>query len=393
MSDPVRTTVADLHCHYPMHLLGEVSDLEAHHAEHKPPWWRPLKRLRAWVILTAARRINNTTKDSGWRVNLERLEKGDVRIVLSVLYLPDAELEVAEFLGFAPEQHWFDDLMNELRKVEHELKTKDPNGDRHVIVRSLEDFEAARLSNKVAFIHAVEGGFHLGHDPYEIEPRIKQLADAGVGYITLAHLFWRKVATNAPALPFLPDWLYMIIFRQPRRALTEVGDAAVRAMYEHKVLVDLSHMNRRAIQRTLKLLPKDFPVVATHTGCRFGLQTYNVNKKTVRAIAARGGVIGLIMAQHQLNDGLRRKRTKNFDDTLRVIYRHIDRIHNITGTYNNIALGTDLDGFIKPTMSGIETPEDLKKLRDPLEDRYPGHADAILYGNAERVIRTVFAAR
>ena len=27
----------------------------------------------------------------------------------------------------------------------------------------------------------------------------------GVAYITLAHLFWRRVATNAPALPFLPD--------------------------------------------------------------------------------------------------------------------------------------------------------------------------------------------
>lgn len=385
--------IADLHCHYPMHLLGEAPDLDAQHAQHRPPWYRPLRRLRAWVILQAARRINNTTGGSGWRVNLDRLEDGDVRIVLSVLYLPDGELRLSEFLGFAPGQNWFDALIEELHKVEHELAQIDPNGDRHVIVRSLEDFESARLANKVAFIHAVEGGFHLGHEPDAIDSRVKQLADAGVGYITLAHLFWRKVATNAPALPFMPDWLYMIVFRQPRQALTAVGEAAVRAMYRHKLLVDLSHMNRRAIKRTLEILPADFPVVATHTGVRFGLQTYNVNKKTIKAIAARHGVIGLIMAQHQMNDGLRRKQTKDFDDTLKVIYRHIDRIHAITGTYNNIALGTDLDGFIKPTMSGIETPADLANLREPLEKRYPGHADAMLCENAERVLRTVFAAR
>jgi microsomal dipeptidase-like Zn-dependent dipeptidase len=382
-------TVADLHCHYPMHLLAEVPDLDAAHRAHKPPWWHLVERLRAWVILAAARRINDTTKDSGWRVDLDRLAEGDVRIVLSVLYLPDGELEPIEFFGAAPEQHWFDNLLDELRKVEADLgKANDV-----VIVRSLADFDRARRENKFAFIHAVEGGFHLGHDPDEIEPRIAELARRGVGYITLAHLFWRKVATNAPALPFLPDWLYMLILRQPRIGLSEVGEAAVDAMYKHKVLIDLSHMNRRAIKKTLERLPTDFPVVATHTGFRFGLQTYNVDKRTVRQIAERDGVIGLIMAQHQLNDGLRRKRTKTFEDTLNVLYRHIDRIHKVTGTYDNIALGTDLDGFIKPTMSGIETPADLAKLHEPLEARYPGQADKILYKNAERVLRTMFAAR
>jgi microsomal dipeptidase-like Zn-dependent dipeptidase len=283
--------------------------------------------------------------------------------------------------------------MGELTKTEAELAAIDPDGDRHVIVRSLGDFDRARRENKVAFIHAVEGGFHLGHLPEEIEPRVAQLAQCGVGYITVAHLFWRKFATNAPALPFLPDWLYILLFRQPRIGMSDVGEATVRAMCKHKILVDLSHMNRRAITRTLELVPPNVPVVATHTGYRFGLQTYNVDKKTVRRIAARGGVIGLIMAQHQLNDGPRRKRTKSFDDTLKVIYRHVDRIHKVTGSFDYIALGTDLDGFIKPTMSGIETPADLQKLRDPLERRYPGNADAILYKNAERVMRGMFATR
>ena len=53
-------------------------------------------------------------------------------------------------------------------------------------------------------MHCIEGGFHLGATPEEVTAHVHELADRGVAYITLAHLFWRRVATNAPALPFLP---------------------------------------------------------------------------------------------------------------------------------------------------------------------------------------------
>ena len=39
-------------------------------------------------------------------------------------------------------------------------------------------------------------------------------AQRGVAYITLAHLFYRGVAQNAPAIPFVPDALYKIVFPQ-----------------------------------------------------------------------------------------------------------------------------------------------------------------------------------
>ena len=64
-----------------------------------------------------------------------------------------------------------------------------------------------------------------------MEKAVERLADSGVAYVTLAHLFWRQVATNAPAIPFLPDWLYRRVFPQPDRGLTELGTAAVRAWF------------------------------------------------------------------------------------------------------------------------------------------------------------------
>jgi microsomal dipeptidase-like Zn-dependent dipeptidase len=223
-----------------------------------------------------------------------------------------------------------------------------------------------------------------------------------VAYVTLAHLFWRDIAANAPALPFLSDRWYDRLFPQPdHEGLSELGRAAVEAMYRHKVLIDLSHMRSDAIAETLGLLDeldpqRDFPVMATHAGVRFptSQQAYELTDDTVRHIAARDGVVGLIMAQHQLNDGVRRRPTKRLSDSVEVICRHIDRIEELAGP-GHVALGTDLDGFIKPTMGGIETSADLAKLREPLLARYRDAAkvDAFLYGNARRVIEHALTAR
>ena len=157
---------------------------------------------------------------------------------------------------------------------------------------------------------------------------MRELAARGVLYIGLAHLFWRGVATNAPALPFLPDALYNLLFPQKGKpGLSPLGEAAVRAMYATGVLSDISHMSEDAIDGDVQARrgarprggadPTDYPVIASHAGYRFGGQSYNLTDGTIARIAARGGVIGLILAQHQLNDGVRRTDTQ----TLRRVAR------------------------------------------------------------------------
>jgi microsomal dipeptidase-like Zn-dependent dipeptidase len=57
------------------------------------------------------------------------------------------------------------------------------------------------------------------------------------------------------------------------------------------------------------------------------------------------------------------------------------------------ALGTDIDGFIKPTLAGFEQAEDLAKLETWVRSAGQNDPEAILHGNAERVIRAAFAGR
>jgi hypothetical protein len=61
----------------------------------------------------------------------------------------------------------------------------------------------------------------------EIDANIKTLAEKGVAYVTVAHLFHRQVAKNSPALPFLRwDWVYKMLLPQPRHdGLSRRGEA------------------------------------------------------------------------------------------------------------------------------------------------------------------------
>jgi microsomal dipeptidase-like Zn-dependent dipeptidase len=395
--------IADLHCHYPMHLLAEQDGAD--------PFVKPLKeikkrrlwhKIRAILVRLVAERIN--FGESGtWRVSLDGLAEGDVRLVFSVLYVPEAELGFEEWVSGRPGKDSFEALTEHLDQVNADLLAQGDDGPENLVVTKAHELEGAPGDDVIRVVHCVEGGFHLGANAGKIDERVEQLAKAGVGYITLAHLFWRHVATNAPALPKLPDGMYDFIFSQPDDVgLTEVGEAAVRAMYRYGVLVDISHMRQRAIDETFALLAElddragneatAYPVIATHAGYRFGDHSYMLSAETIRAVASRGGVVGLIMAHHLLNDALS-DEVGGLERTLKSLRLHIGKIRELTGSYENIGIGSDLDGFIKPTVGGIEEVSHLQRVAEGLGESHPEHVDAILYGNAMRVLRAAYARR
>jgi microsomal dipeptidase-like Zn-dependent dipeptidase len=218
------------------------------------------------------------------------------------------------------------------------------------------------------------------------------LAARGVAYVTLAHLVWRHVATNVPCVPFASDELYNKIFPQPDVGLSELGRAAVRAMVAAGVLIDITHMSQAALEDTFALLDEldpggTVPVLASHCGYRFGGQAYNLDDTTIRRIAERDGVVGLMLSTYFMADGLDAEPA-SFDESFDLLCRHVDAIHGVTGSYANLAVGTDLDGFIKPTLPGLGDSAQLRRLGPALQARYGRTtAEAIQSGNAMRVLR------
>jgi microsomal dipeptidase-like Zn-dependent dipeptidase len=379
----------DLHVHFPMRLLGGVEAPRDVVKGMTRVRGREEGKLRAAVLAIAARLFNFRHWDATWRVTPQLLEQGEVGVACSVLYRPFSELDLDEPYGAPPESAYYPKLVELMDATEAEIARTGG-----VLVRQAADLEQPGLR----YVHCIEGGFHLGASPDEVAANVHELAGRGVLYITLAHLFWRRVAANTPALPFLPDAVYNTLFPQAKgAALSPLGEAAVRAMYASGILVDISHMRDDAIDETFALIealdresgadPADYPVIVSHAGYRFGGQKYNVSDSTIARVAARGGVIGLIFAQHQINDGLRRSDTKTLAESLDVLGRHIDTIGP-----DHVAIGSDLDGFIKPTLGGIDSAADLAPFAAGLRARYPDVADQILEGNALRVIQRRFAS-
>lgn len=353
--------------------------------------WRLLDRTRGTLLTVASKLGNDESFESGPRVTVPLLRSGGVGVALSVLYSPFDEMDLGLRYPGEPQDHYFETILRQLEAVESDIAT---NFDfEAAIARNPAELDAALEAGKVALVHCIEGGFHLGPDPARMNEAVAELARRGVAYITISHLFYRQVATNSNAIPFVPDAVYRLLFPQPELGLTELGEALVRAMVAERVLIDLTHMSDRALADSFDLLDeldpaKQVPVVVSHGAVRFGDERYNLSTETVERVAERGGVIGLILAENLATDGIRRRRTTAVEQSLDILFRHLDRLNEITGSHRHSSIGSDLDGFIKPTLAGLEDAGRLARLEAALVERYgPDDAELIASGNALRLLR------
>jgi microsomal dipeptidase-like Zn-dependent dipeptidase len=385
--------IVDLHSHYPMHLLAGSPDAGGLMMSHARPSLGD--KLRA-MVLRLANTVANYPKGDKPAVTSASLAQSNVRVALSVLYAPFDEIDLGERYGAPPRPRYFSDLVRQLDAVEARVAMQPTLVG---VARDHDELEAAMTADRVALVHAVEGGFHLGDTAKAVRANVETLASRGVAYITVAHLFWRQVATNAPGVPFLPDWVYTTLFPQPEIGLPPLGQALIAAMLDHRILIDVTHMSARSIDETLHLLDQHdpngaVPLLATHSACKALTRAqYNLSDEHIAAIARRRGVIGLIACRHWMAMGM--PAPKTIGDTMDVICRHIDHIESVVqgvdtdldGDHLFTAFGSDQDGFIKPSLPGLETPAGFAQVEAELTKRYGAvAAERICSGNALRVL-------
>jgi microsomal dipeptidase-like Zn-dependent dipeptidase len=383
--------LVDLHAHFPMHLLP---DEQQRTHEHARTWWR--RRRQALIVSLISRLANYQGPGDAPSVTETLMREGDVGVTLSMLYQPFDEMDLAQTYGAPPRESYFHDILAQHQTVEDYVQA---HSGAVAIAHSAVELDALLPEGVPILIHAIEGGFQLGRDEAEVRSNVQVLAGLGVAYVTVAHLFFRDVATNAPALPFLPDWLYNRIFPQnPNEGLTALGRAVVETLVDEGVLVDITHMRKQSIDDVLDLLDardpaREIPVIATHMAYRFGGLEYCFDDATITRVAARGGVLGCILCEHYITSGLPRT-PKAFAGSVDALCQHIDKLRDLTGSYDHVAIGSDLDGYIKPALPGLEHMGRMGDLQQALRARY-GDVDAekICNGNALRVLRAEWGTK
>lgn len=276
--------IVDLHAHYPMHLDPASSGRTlAMMTNPNRDRWRDI--LRARIVEIASRIDNYQRWDSGPAVTVDSLSDGGVGAALSVLYSPFDEMDLGKHYGAVPGKDYFPTLLRQLDLVEQDIENV--HASKAGIARDVTELDALLSAGKVALVHAVEGGVHLGGTSSDIASNVATLANRGVAYITIAHLFFRQIATNAPALPFLPDAVYRLLFPQTNEGLTALGADLVRAMVENGILVDVTHMDENSLSELFALPDqidpaRQVPVIASHIACRFGKLAYNLEDEILK---------------------------------------------------------------------------------------------------------------
>ena len=378
--------LVDLHAHFPMHLLV---DEEQRTHERAETWWRQRWQGRLVALISRFANYQGPRGDQP-SVTEELMRRGGVGVALSVLYQPLDEMDLSKSYGAPPQDSYFSDVVDQHRTVENYVKEHDRD---IAIAHSPAELDGLLGGSVPILVHAIEGGFQVATDNGAVRRQVRGIADLGVAYVTVAHLFFRDVATNAPALPFLPDWLYNLVFRQARaQGLTHLGRELVEAMIDEGILIDITHMRSQSIADTFDVLDardpaKEVPVIATHMAYRFGRLQYCFDADTVKRVAGRGGLLGLILCKHYVRNGIPRVEN-SLQGSLEALCRHVDRIHELTGSYDHIAVGSDLDGYIKPALDGLEDMSRMADLEHGLRTRYGDEvAEKIASGNALRVMR------
>ena len=377
--------LVDLHAHFPMHLLPDEQQRTHERARR---WWR--QRWQSRVVDLISRCFNYQGPGGTPSVTEELMSNGDVGVALSMLYQPFDEIDLTQSYGAPPRDSYFKDIIYQRQIVEEYVAA---HRSKVAIAHSVRELDMLLGEGVPVLIHAIEGGFQIGREPAEVRSNVKKLSELGIAYVTVAHLFFRDVATNAPALPFLPDWLYNRVFPQAYdEGLTSLGHELVDAMVDEGILIDITHMRSESIRDVLAQLDardpgREIPLLATHMAYRFGGLQYSFDDDTIRAVAARGGVLGCILCKHFITSGLPTV-SSSVEGSLEGLCRHIDKIHDLTGSYDHVAIGSDLDGYIKPALPGLEDMGRMTKLQEHLSARYGAvDAEKICNGNALRVLR------
>ncbi len=228
------------------------------------------------------------------------------------------------------------------------------------VVRTASEIEGCERDGVIGALLGIEGAHALEG---EIE-RVEDFARRGVRYLGFLHF-----TANDAGYPAYGHG------RRDAEGLTRFGFQLVGRCEAARVLVDLSHINKRGFLDACAVAKR--PPIVSHTGVLGAYRHWrNIDDEQLRAVAEKGGIVGVIFYPRYLGG-----------EGLEPVVRHLVHILNVVGE-DVPALGSDWDGMIIPTRE-LQDPRGLPLLTDALlRARIPERIiGKILRGNAMRVLR------
>lgn len=176
-------------------------------------------------------------------------------------------------------------------------------------------------TTKINALMTLEGMCYIQEDPESV---LDWMFEQG---IRIGSLTWNE--TNA---------LSTGISGSPLRGLTPLGLRTVFHMNQIKMIIDVSHTNEKSFWDILEASTK--PVMATHSNARaLSNVDRNLSDQQLKAIALKGGLIGLVSAKRFIS-------VVEGENTAANLARHALYIKNLVGV-EHLCIGFDYMDFLE----------------------------------------------
>lgn len=236
------------------------------------------------------------------------------------------------------------------------------------VVRTLSDYRAARESDRLAFWLTIQGANALELDPSLLDGPLGQ----DLHRITLVHLSSSVLGGSSSPSQMDPG-------------ISSLGRDFVEVCNRNRILVDLSHAGERTFWGALEAHDRSIPPIVSHTGVR-GVRDHwrNLDDSQLRAIAERGGVVGILYQGNFLA-----RVPPGFPCARSYILDHLEHVIDRVGE-DVAAIGTDYDGLITPPYDLADVTHHPLLVQDMLDRRWtPDRVQKVLGTNYLRVVGEV----
>jgi membrane dipeptidase len=211
------------------------------------------------------------------------------------------------------------------------------------IVTNRSGYTEARAKGQTALWLSLQGGNAISADPTVLRGELGQTLHR----ITLVHLTSSDLGGTSSPLGL-------------DRGMSKLGGQVVEACNEAHILVDLAHAGKKTFWQALEAHRKDLPPIVSHTGLSSVRPHWrNLDDDQVRAIAERGGVIGVMYQSNFLAPVL-------YSCSRAAILAHLERIIDVVGE-DHAAIGTDYDGMIIPPHDLLDVTHHPQLVQDMLD--------------------------
>lgn len=224
-------------------------------------------------------KARNYTQDLPTQATLPKMRSGGLDVAWFIVYTGQGDLTLEGY------DRAYKNAVDKFDAI-HRL-TKEIAPDQIELALTSKDVRRIAKSGKIVAMIGVENGYPVGTDI----SRVKQFADRGARYISLAHNGHSQLADSNTGERD-GKWMH--------NGLSELGKQVIAEANQWGIMIDISHPSKEANKQAIAL--SKAPVIASHSSARsLANHSRNLDDEELALIKANGGVVQAVALKAYVN--------------------------------------------------------------------------------------------